>query len=126
MLSRYLLTVLLLGLSASLSIEAYLLYVYSRVPIIFVETTVIAEVVLCMLAYFVAKGVMPIVNIATILGIISPLLSFATPAHNNVLTQLSEGGLITALGLLQILGFYASPIAFVVLRIALREKLRNE
>lgn len=122
---RSVLSSLLIASALSLMVGGYLLYVNSLVPMILVDTTIIAVVALFILSYFVAKGIMLAVNIATILGVISPILSFSTPAHVGVLEQIASGGLISVLGLLQLLGFYVFPILFVILRIVFRSKVNN-
>jgi hypothetical protein len=117
---------LLLFLSAvSLSVGGYLLYVNSLVQLFLVETTLIAVIILYILSYFVARGNMISINVSTALGVIAPILSASTPAHVGVLEQMTTGGLISFLGLLQLLGFYIFPISFVVLRIVFRSKLRS-
>lgn len=117
------LSVLLLLSAISLSIGGYFLYKKSLVPIILVETTLVAVVILFILSYFVAKGNVISINISTVLGVIAPIMSASTPAHVSVLEQMSRGGLIAFLGLLQLLGFYIFPITFVILRIVFRSKI---
>ena len=80
-------------------------------------------IILYILSYFVAKGNMICVNISTILGVISPIMYAATPQNDSVLSQIANGGLISLLGVLQLLGFYIFPISYVVLRVAFRSKL---
>ena len=123
LLLKSVLSVLLILSAVSLSVGGYLLYVNSLVPLFLVETTVVAVVVLYILSYFVAKGNTLSINLSTALGVIAPIMSASTPAHVGVLQQLGNGGLISLLGLLQLLGFYVFPITFVVLRIVLRSRL---
>jgi hypothetical protein len=119
------LSALLLASAISLTFGGMLLYIYSLVPLVLVETTFAAVVVLFVLSYFVSKGNMVSINIATILGIIAPIMSYFTPAHVGVLEQIGTGGLITLLGILQLLGFYLFPILYVILRVAFKGKLRQ-
>jgi len=122
---RKVLTALLIGSALCLAVGSYFLYVYSLVPVFLTEATIGAVIVLCILSYYVARGVKIAINIATILGIVAPIMSISTPAHVGVLEQLVNGGdlLISGLAFLQLLGFYVFPIAFVILRIVLRSKL---
>jgi hypothetical protein len=119
------LTVLLLASAIFLTFGGILLYINALVPIILVETTLAAVIVLFILSYFVSKGNMVSINIATILGVIAPIMSYFTPAHVGVLEQIGTGGLISLLGVLQLLGFYLFPILYVILRIAFNGKLKH-
>ena len=67
--------------ATSLTFGGILLYIYALVPIILVETTLAAVIVLFILSYFVSKGNIVSINIATILGVIAPIMSYSTPAH---------------------------------------------
>ncbi|HVB12247.1 MAG TPA: hypothetical protein VNE86_03880 [Nitrososphaerales archaeon] len=122
---KSILSLLLLASAVSLTVGGYLLYVNSLVPMILVETTIIAVVILYIMAYFVAKGNVIAINISTVLGVIAPIMSASTPAHVGVIEQIATGGLISFLGLLQLFGFYIFPIAFVILRIVFRSKLKS-
>jgi hypothetical protein len=122
---KSILGILLLLSAISLSVGGYLLYVNSLVPLILVETTFVAVIILYILSYFVAKGNMISINVSTVLGIIAPIMSAATPAHVGVLEEIVTGGLISFLGLLQLLGFYVFPITFVIMRIFFRASLTN-
>ena len=117
------LSVFLIASAVSLGVGSYFLYVYSLVPMLLSETTIIAVVLLLVLSYFVAKRVLIAINIATVLGVIAPIMSALTPAHVNVLSQLLEGGLIAFLGFLQLMGFYIFPITYIIVRIAMRRTL---
>ncbi|MGI0091537.1 MAG: hypothetical protein ACREBS_07500 [Nitrososphaerales archaeon] len=119
------LSLLLIASAASLTIGGYLLYVNNLVPMILVEITLVTVVVLFVLSYFVAKGIMIAINISTILGVVAPIMSYSTPQHVGVLEQIGTGGLISFLGLLQLFGFYIFPIAFVILRIAFRSRVKK-
>jgi len=116
---------LLLASAISLTLGGILLYIYALVPIVLVETTLVAIVVLFALSYFVSMGNTVSINIATILGIAAPLMSYFTPAHVGVLEQIGTGGLISLLGILQLAGFYIFPILYVVLRIVFSGKLKQ-
>lgn len=116
---------LLIASALSLGVGGIFLYVDSLVPIVLVETTAVAVIVLFGLSYFVAKGNMMSINISTALGIIAPIISYSTPAHVGVLEQIGKGGLIAFLGVLQLLGFYIFPITFVILRIVYYGKLKS-
>ena len=120
---KSILSLLLLASAISLTIGGYFLYVNNLVPMILVETTIIAVVILYFLAYFVAKGNTVFINISTILGVVAPVMSVLTPQHVSVLEQISLGGLISFLGILQLLGFYIFPITFVILRILFKSRL---
>ena len=122
---QFVLSILLLMSAVSLSIGGYLLYVNRLVPMILVDTTLVAVVILYILSYFVVKGNNISINISTLLGVIAPIMSATTPAHVGVLAQIDTGGLISILGLLQLFGFYIFPITFVILRIAFRSKLSS-
>jgi hypothetical protein len=119
------LSALLLASAFSLTFGGILLYTYSLVPLVLVETTFAAVVVLFVLSYFVSKGSMASINIATILGVIAPIMSYFTPAHVGVLEQIGTGGLISLLGILQLVGFYLFPILYVILRIVFKGRLKQ-
>jgi hypothetical protein len=120
------LSALLLGSVISLGIGGAFLYVDSLVPDVLVETTVVAVVVLLVLSYYVYKGRIVAINISTLLGVIAPIISYSTPAHVGVLEQIGTGGLISFLGVLQLLGFYIFPIIFVILRLAFHGELKQQ
>jgi hypothetical protein len=122
---KSILSLLLLGSAISLSIGGYLLYVNSLVPMVLVDTTIIAVIILYIMSYFVAKGNIISVNVSTVLGVIAPIMSASTPAHVGVLEQIATGGLISFLGILQLVGFYLFPIGFVILRVVFRSKLKS-
>ncbi len=115
--------VLLLLSAISLSIGGYLLYANSLVPMYLIETTLVAVVILFVLSYFVVNGNVISINVSTVLGVIAPIMSASTPAHIGVLEQITNGGLISLLGLLQLFGFYVFPIIFVILRLVFRSKV---
>jgi hypothetical protein len=119
------LSILLLLSAVSLSVGGYLLYLHSLVPLYLVETTLVAVIILYILSYFVAMGNMISINVSTVLGVVAPMMSASTPAHVGVLQQIGTGGLISFLGLLQLLGFYIFPIVFVILRVVFRSKLNG-
>ena len=118
------LSLLLIASAVSLTVGGAFLYAYKLVPMILVETTVVAVIVLYILSYFVARGNILSINISTVLGVLAPIISISTPAHVGVLEQIGDGGLIGFLGVLQLLGFYIFPISFVVLRLALYRRVR--
>jgi len=120
------LSALLIASALSLGVGGIFLYVYSLVPVVLVETTVVAVIVLLILSYFVLKGNMISVNLSTILGVAAPVISLSTPAHLGVLQQIGSGGLISFLGMLQLFGFYIFPIGFVILRIVLNSSLKKQ
>jgi len=125
MLLKSILSLLLLASAVSLTVGGYLLYVNSLVPMILVDTTIVAVIILYIMAYFVAKGNIIAINVSTVLGVIAPIMSASTPKHVGVLEQIATGGLISFLGLLQLFGFYIFPIVFVILRIVFRSKLKS-
>lgn len=120
------LSALLIASALSLGVGGIFLNAYSLVPDVLVETTAVAVIILFILSYFVSKGKMLAINISTVLGIAAPIMSYAIPAHVGVLEQIATGGLISFLGLLQLLGFYIFPILFVILRVAFNSRLRKE
>jgi hypothetical protein len=122
---KLILSFLLLASALSLTVGGYFLYTDHLVSSILVETTVVAVVVLYALAYFVAKGNALSINISTALGIVAPVMSALTPAHVSVLEQIASGGLISFLGVLQLLGFYVFPISFIILRVGFRANLQG-
>ena len=119
---KSIMSLLLLASALSLSTGGYLLYINSLVPEILIETTLIAVVVLFALSYFVARGNVLAISVSTVLGVVAPIMSAATPQHVSVLVQIDTGGLISILGLLQLFGFYIFPITFVVVRIVFRSR----
>ena len=120
------LSALLIASALSLGVGGIFLYVYSLVPAVLVETTVVAVIVLLILSYFVSIGNLISINLSTILGVAAPFISFSTPAHLGVLQQIGSGSLISFLGLLQLLGFYIFPIIYVILRIVLNSSLKKQ
>lgn len=122
---KSILSLLLLASAVSLSVGGYLLYINSLVSMVLIGTTFVAVIILYILSYFVAKGNMISINVSTALGVVAPIMSASTPAHVGVLEQIATGGLISFLGLLQLLGFYIFPIAFVILRILFRSKVKS-
>jgi hypothetical protein len=120
---KSILSLLLLASAISLTVGGYLLYINSLVPAILVETTFVAVIVLLALSYFVAKGNLLSISVSTVLGVVAPIMSAATPQHVSVLEQIGSGGLLSILGLLQLFGFYIFPIAFVIIRITFRSRL---
>ena len=119
---KLILSLLLLASALSLTLGGYLLYINSLVPEILVETTFVAVVVLFALSYFVARGNMFAISVSTILGVVAPIMSAATPQHVSVLVQVDAGGLISILGMLQLCGFYIFPILFVFVRVVFRSR----
>ena len=122
---KSILSLLLLGSAISLTVGGYLLYVNSLVPVVLVDTTIIAVIILYIMSYFVVKGNTIAINVSTVLGVIAPIMSASTPQHVGVLEQIATGGLISFLGILQLFGFYIFPIVFVILRIVFRSKLKS-
>lgn len=120
------LAALLIASALSLSVGGFFLYVDSLVPFVLIETTFVAVSILFILSYFVTKGNLTSINISTVLGVLAPILSFSTPAHVSVLEQIGTGGLISFLGVLQLLGFYVFPITFVILRIVFRGEINEK
>ncbi len=118
------LSTLLIASAVSLGVGGVFLYAYALVPIVLVETTIAAVVILCILSYPVSRGNMIAINISTVLGVVAPIISLSTPAHVGVLEQIGTGGLISFLGILQLLGFYTFPIIFVLIRIVYNGKLK--
>jgi hypothetical protein len=118
------LALLLIGSAFSLLIGAFFLAIYSLVPDYLVETTLVAVIALYILAYYVSRGKIVAINVSTILGIAAPIISAVIPTHLGVLENIGSGGLIGFLGVLQLLGFFAFPIVFVILRIVYRSRLQ--
>ena len=118
------LSLLLVASAVSLSVGGYLLYVYSLVPPVLVETTLVAIIVLFILAHFVYRGRMLAINLSTILGIVALFIPFSTPAHIGVIEEIGSGGLISLLGVLQILGFVVFPLIYIIVRVVYRERIR--
>ncbi len=118
-----LLAFLLIASAVCLTLGGILLYYYQLVPDVLVVTTLVAVVILLTLSRFVARGNANAINISTILGIIAPIMSYFTPSHVGVLEQIGTGGIISLLGILQLLGFYAFPIIYVILRIAFYQQI---
>jgi hypothetical protein len=123
---KSILTALLLASVISLSVGGYLLYINSLVPLLLVKTTAIAVAALIVVSYFVWKGKMAAINIATILGVIAPFITFSSPAHVSAVLQIGSGGLISLLGLLQIFGFDVFPMSFIVVRVVLWKRIKLE
>ncbi|MDA4130831.1 MAG: hypothetical protein OK457_08680 [Thaumarchaeota archaeon] len=118
-----LLATLLIASASSLILGGALLYYYSLVPMILVATTFVAVVILLFLSYFVSRGNLVAINVATVLGVAAPIMSYFTPSHVGVLEQIGTGGLISLLGILQLAGFYVFPILFVVIRVSLYRRI---
>ncbi|MEM3655745.1 MAG: hypothetical protein QXP58_04415 [Thermoprotei archaeon] len=107
---------LLFGSALSLSMGGLLLYVYRlATPAILSGGWVIAILLVCLGVYVLRLNVLAI-NISTILGILSIVVSPLIPAHREVLPGFGSTPIITLLDTLQILGFYVFPAIFIVLR----------
>ena len=120
----YILSLLLVASALSLSVGGYLLYVHALVPPVLVQTTLVAIIVLFILAHFVYRGKMLAINLSTILGIVALFIPFSTPAHIGVIEEIGNGGLISLLGVLQILGFIVFPAIYIIVRVAYRGRIR--
>lgn len=120
------LSALLIASAVCLGVGGWLLYIHLLVPMILVETTLVGTMVLVILAYFVARGVLLAINIGMILGVIAPLITFSIPAHMGVVQEIGSGGLIGVLGFLQILGFDVFPIIYVVSRVVYWSNVKKE
>jgi hypothetical protein len=116
----------LIASALSLGVGGVFLYAYSLVPDILIETTLVAVAILLLLSYYVSRKNMLSINISTVLGVVAPILSYSTPAHVGVLEQIGSGGLISFLGILQLLGFYIFPILYVILRLAFHGTLKKQ
>ncbi len=89
-------------------------------PLSLSAVTVLTVCVLVTLSWFVQRGSSVALNLSTVLGVLSVIVSFLIPAHAAALDQFGSSPLLTILDALQLLGFYAFPIAFVLVRVALR------
>ena len=116
---------LLVASAISIGVGGALLLAYNLVPQYLVELTAVATLVLLVLAIFVRRANFWAINISTALGVIAPLFSLSTPAHIGVLLSLGQGLLISLLGMLQILGFFVFPIAFVIIRIVFWKRVSS-
>jgi hypothetical protein len=121
-----LLAFLLIASAASLTLGGILLYYYQLVSTVLVATTLVAVIILLILSRFVAKGNVNAINIATILGVAAPIMSYFTPSHVSVLEQIGTGGIISLLGILQLLGFYLIPIVYVILRVVFYQRIGHQ
>jgi hypothetical protein len=117
---------LLIASAISLTLGGILLFYYALVPTVLVLTTFIAVLILFLLSAYVAKRNIIAINLATILGVAAPIMSYFTPSHVGVLEQIGTGGLISILGVLQLLGFYVFPIVFVILRLVFYQRIRRK
>ncbi len=114
---------LLLGSAVTLGIGGVILFIYNLVPNYLIELTAAVVIALVPLSYYVIQGNELATNVSTTLGIIAPISSIVNQVHVAVLLSFGQSLLISVLGLLQFLGFYLFPIAFVVLRIVYRKKI---
>jgi hypothetical protein len=110
----------------SLSVGGFLLYWYNLVPPSLLELTGVAVVILIPLAINVYKKNLLAINISTVLGFVAPTISLSTPAHLAVLKAFGQDPLLSVLGLLQFLGFYIFPIAFIILRFVYWKRISIE
>lgn len=120
----HVLSLLLIASAVSLAVGGYLLYAHALVPPVLVETTLVAIIVLFILAHFVYRGKMIAINLSTILGVVALFIPFSTPAHIGVIEEIGSGGLISLLGVLQILGFVVFPVIYIIARVAYRGQIR--
>jgi hypothetical protein len=116
---------LLIASAISIGVGGAFLLDYNLVPQYLVELTAVATLVLLVLAIFVRRANFWAINISTALGVIAPLLSLSTPDHIGVLLSLGQGLLISLLGMLQILGFFVFPIAFVIIRLVFWKRVSS-
>jgi hypothetical protein len=118
---------LLVGSAITLSAGAIILMLENLVPEILVELTAVAVAVILPLSFLVGRRRNIVaINISTGLGIVAPLVSLATPAHLAVLASFGQNTVLSILGGLQFLGFYLFPLAFVIIRLAFRNKIAAE
>jgi hypothetical protein len=117
---------LLIASAISLTLGGILLFYYALVPTVLVLTTFIAVLILLLLSTYVVKRNINAINIATILGVAAPIISYFTPSHVGVLEQIGTGGLISLLGVLQLLGFYVFPITYVILRLVFHQRIGSK
>ena len=118
---------LLWGSIISLSVGGFLLYSYNLVPPSLLELTGVAVVILIPLSIYVYKRNLLAINISTVLGFVAPAISLSTPAHLAVLRAFfGLDLLLSVLGLLQFLGFYIFPIAFIILRFVYWKRISIE
>jgi hypothetical protein len=115
---------LLAASGVSLAMGDALLFFFNLVPFYLIALTAAAAVILFVLSLFVDRGNTIALNISTILGVIAPIFSLSTPAHDAVLLAFGSSPLITSLAALQFFGFFIFPVAFVLLRILYWKRLR--
>ncbi len=107
---------LLLGSAISLLAGGLLLYIFSLAPLVTVSGGWVIAAILVALSVYVHRYNMWAINISTLLGVISIVISPLIPAHAGALLGFGSTPRITLLDTLQILGFYVFPAIFIVLR----------
>jgi hypothetical protein len=120
------LSALLLASAISLALGGLLLFVNRLVPLILLDLTATAVIVITPLSFFVYRRNLIAINVSTILGFVAPTISLSTPAHIEVLFEFGRNSLLSVLALLQVLGFYAMPIAFLIIRFAYWKRISEE
>lgn len=107
----------------------YLLWNNSLVPPILTLATVMAVLVVLLTAFFVFRGSRAAMNFGVILSIAAIISSLSSTAHLHSMALIFNGGLITVLDILEILGFYLFPALYIYSRIKTRNvgvKLETE
>lgn len=109
-----------------LVIGAVLLRFFSLVPLYLTETTIIAVFAILIVAHFVRKGYTLAANVGLVLALLSIIVSAVSPGHDAAILKIFTDPVLTVLDVLEIMGFYLFPLAFIVLRLAKNESFSRK
>lgn len=96
---------------------AYLLRKNSLVPLELTLATSLAVFIVLLTAFFVFSGSRLAINLGIVLSVAAIASSLSSPAHLHAMSQIFNGGIISLLDVLEILGFYLFPILYIYTRI---------
>lgn len=105
---------------ATVAIGAFLLKYYSLTPVTLTYATAGADILVFITSIFVYRGSRLAMNFAVILSVAAIVSSLASPAHFQAMEKITQGGLISLLDILEILGFYLFPLMYIIMRFSSR------
>ncbi len=104
----------------------FLLWYYGLVPVALTYATFAAVLAVAIDAIFVLRGSRLALNFGLILSLAAIISSAASPAHLSAMLRILDGGIITVLDVLEILGFYLFPLLYLGTRFAISRKRIDE
>ncbi len=123
---RRTMTFYMAGSIVFVSAGGYLLHSNSLVPAMLTYATFGAVAAVAVDAVFVATGSRIALNVGVILSLAAVVSSLSSPAHLAAMLKIFDGGLITALDILEIIGFYVFPLLYIGSRFLVRKDRLRE